>query len=76
MEIDIDKRIEELNIELDNLHALWQKEIIEASKDRKLSLNTAKLEKVFKKISDKYTPTMNDREDELEELMLKKDKGV
>lgn len=73
---DIDKNIAELNSEIENLNQLWLKEITEASKNRKYNLEPEKLNAAYKEITDKHMPTIVEKEDQLEELLETKNRGV
>lgn len=74
--MNIEDRIAELKLEIDNIYLMWSKEIVEFSKDESLVQNSQKSQKTLEVIAKKYASMLVEREDKLHELARKRDQGI
>lgn len=74
--MNIEDRIAELKLEIDNIYLMWSKEVVEFSKDESLVQNSQKSQKTLEVIAKKYAPMLVEREDKLHELARKRDQGI
>lgn len=74
--MNIEERIAELKVEIENIYEMWSKEVLEISKDESVAQNAAKSEKALTAVAKKYAPLLIDREDELHDLAQKRDQGI
>lgn len=72
----IDEEIETLKKEIDNIYALYKEDILEAYNSGKISNDEEKVKGSLDDIAKKYAVMLFEREEKLNELLEKKDRGI
>lgn len=76
MKADIDKKIEDKQLEIENVMEMWAKEVAKAAVEPDFDEFSKKADKFFKKVAEKYAPTLHALHTDLESLEKEKTKST